>query len=218
MENQNSYNFNSPNTAFPNPTLIQYQPPPPPPPPLPSYILHQSFIPPQAPAPLNKPSLSPPTLIVDNIPNKWKYEEVIQFFLCFGKINGILLKYDIKHHFNGCVLVKFDKINQSNFFSIKMNNFIILNKDKNEDDYVIEISELKSDIFTPEKIPKNIKIPVTNVIRVENLITKGILNNITDLNDFMIDLKEECESYGKVVKYVIPKSKVYYCSYIYFIE
>lgn len=178
-------------------------PPPPPSPPL------QPIIPSLTPPPQITTRNISPTLVIDNIPYNWKYEEIIQFFLCFGKLTGITLKYDSKHQFNGCALVKYEKLIQSNYFSYKMNNFIFLNKEKDENDFVLEITELKSDLFTPESIPDNIKIPVTNVIRIENLITKEILNNITDCNDFIIDLKEECENYGEIIKYVIPRNKVY---------
>lgn len=190
------------NMSFtPIPFIETIEPPPPPPPPLiPPVIPPQTTI-----LPTRNTS---PTLIIDNIPYNWKYEEIIQFFLCFGKLSGITLKYDSKHQFNGCALVKYEKLIQSNYFSYKMNNFIFLNKEKDENDFVLEISELKSDIFTPESISENIKIPVTNVIRIENLVTKEILNSVTDFNDFIIDLKEECENYGKIIKYVIPRNKV----------
>lgn len=111
-----------------------------------------------------------------------------------------MLKYDKKHNFNGCCLLRYDLLDDSNAFSNKMNGYLI-------EDKLLEVSIFESKQSIPDVIPKDINIPISSIIRIENLLTIDILNDIIGFNDFYSDLKEECESYGKVNKYIIPKNK-----------
>jgi len=129
---------------------------------------------------LANPTPNENTVEVHGVPEEFREAEVTELFSLFGKVLGTVFK-EKKTFF----------VTYSHYQECEK---ALLVKEFKGDDFDIAIKE------GPHSRP-------STAILLKNMMTNDMLGDSEEFEDALLDIKQECESYGRVVHIVIPRAK-----------